>query len=479
MSSQLFAGVGRVNITPPVGVDLMGTSRRWAPANGIHQALYATCLVLATGEDSIALIDCDLLSIPNPTSAEWRERVGTVIGTDGSHVLLACTHTHHGPATSTHMPKIGGDQTQFREEELAYIAHLGHQLESAARLAVFNLKPAHLAAGSGRSDLAVNRREESADGRIVIGRNYERPNDPEVKVLRVDTGDGTPLAAVINFTSHPTFSATLSRLISSDFYGTTRDVVEQLTGATPLYFNGAAGDIIPLDYLYNDTTVVENVGRQLGCEAARVYFGLTTQPTEPTIEFEQSVSRLKLYRYAPINRPPITHFKIKNRRLELELQPLPSLAEAEAGLEEIRKRLRELRAKNERNGVINPFIYQELWAKKLVDDLKAGTVRHTAHAEIQAVRLDDIALVAVPGEAFVKMALLVKEKSPFKYTFFIAYANGAIGYIPMREDYPKGGYEVENAFKGYGYPAALVPGSAELIVETCLELLNELAEEIE
>ena len=479
MSTQLFAGVGRVNITPPVGVDLMGTSRRWAPANGIHQALYATCLVLSTGDDSIALIDCDLLSIPNPTSAEWRERVGSVIGTGGSHVLLACTHTHHGPVTSLHMPKIGGDQTQFREEELTYITNLRFKLESAARLAVSNLKPARLAAGSGRSDLTVNRREESADGRIIIGRNYERPKDPEVKVLRVDTDDGAPLAAVINFTSHPVFSATLSRLISSDFYGTTRDVVEQLTGATPLYFNGAAGDITALDYLYNDTDVVENVGRQLGCEAARVYFGLNTQPTEPTIEFEQSVSRLKLYRYTPIDRPPISHFKVKNRHLELELQPLPSIAEAEASLAETRKTLQELRAKNERNGVINPFIYQELWAKKLVDDLRAGNARRTTDAEIQAIRLDDIVLVAVPGEAFVKMALLVKEKSPFKHTFFIAYANGAIGYIPMREDYPKGGYEVKNAFKGYGYPAALVPGSAELIVETCLEILNELAGEAE
>ncbi|MEM7343600.1 MAG: neutral/alkaline non-lysosomal ceramidase N-terminal domain-containing protein [Chloroflexota bacterium] len=477
MSSQLLAGVGRVNITPPIGVDLTGTSRRWAPANGIHQDLFATCLVLSTGEDSIALIDCDLLGIPDPTAAEWRARVGAIIGSDGSHVLLACTHTHHGPATSIHMPKIGGDQTQFRDEELAYLANLGYQLESAARLAVAQLQPARLAAGSGTSDLNINRRELLENGKVAIGRNFSGPNDPEVKVLRVDTEAGASLATIINFTSHPALSATLCRLVSSDFYGTARDVVEQLTGATPLYFNGAAGDIITLDYLYNDTSVVENVGRQLGCEAARVYCGINTQPTEPSIEFEQSVSSLKLYRNAPIDRPPITHFQVLNRHLELELQPLPSLAEAEAILAEKHQVLQELREKNERNGVINPFIYQKLWAQKLVDDLKAGTARTTAQAEIQAIRLDDIAFVAIPGEAFVQIALDIKAQSPFTHTFVVAYANGALGYIPMRDDYPKGGYEVENAFKGYGYPSALAPGAAELIVETGVALLHELAED--
>lgn len=50
MPHLLLAGVGRANITPPVGVDLMGISRRLQPSNGIHQDLYATCLVLSNGD---------------------------------------------------------------------------------------------------------------------------------------------------------------------------------------------------------------------------------------------------------------------------------------------------------------------------------------------------------------------------------------------------------------------------------------------
>lgn len=474
-SQSLLAGVGRVNITPSLGVDLMGTSRRWAPAKGVHQELYATCLVLSTGAASIALVDTDLLAIPNPTAREWRERIGAVIGAEAGHVLLACTHNHTGPATSPHMPKIGGEQTRFRPEELTYIDHLGYKLESAAKIAMANLQPARLAAGVGRVNMTVNRREEFEDGQTLIGRNFDRPIDSDVGVLRVDTEAGQPLAAVINFTSHPTITPRCE-LISPDFPGATRHMFEEITGAIPLYFTGAAGDIVPLKNYLDEPYKAELLGRQLGCEAAHAYYGLNPQPTETKRTFLWSVSKLCIYEDIPVERPPITHFGAATRQLELDLQPPPSLAEAEQILAEKRSRIRELKATAADRATLNPAIYQELWARKLVDSLKDGTIRRTAQAEIQAIRLDDIALVAVPGEAFVKMALLVKEKSPFKHTFFIAYANGAIGYIPMREDYPKGGYEVTDAFKGYGYPAALAPGSAERIVDTCLELLHELAQ---
>jgi hypothetical protein len=98
-------------------------------------------------------------------------------------------------------------------------------------------------------------------------------------------------------------------------------------------------------------------------------------------------------------------------------------------------------------------------------------------AEIQAVRLDDIAIVAVPGEPFVEMGLAVKDRSPFKHTFFVGYANGAIGYIPMRADYELGGYEILDGFKAYGLPSPLAAGSAERIVDTCVDLLHHLVRE--
>ena len=57
----------------------------------------------------------------------------------------------------------------------------------------------------------------------------------------------------------------------------------------------------------------------------------------------------------------------------------------------------------------------------------------------------------------------------------LAYANGRPGYIPHRSAYPAGGYEVDEAFRYYGYPSCFAPEAGELIVETALELLEGFA----
>jgi hypothetical protein len=475
MAGSLLAGVGRANITPPVGVDLVGISRRSQPSTGIHQDLYATCLVLSVFGEKLALVDCDLLAIPTPTADEFRQRIGAILGEGADHVLLACTHTHSGPLTSPHMTKIGGDQTRLRDEELAYVTALGYQIESAARQAVSRMVPARLAAGTGKLDVVVNRREQLEDGQVVIGRNFEAPRDPEVGVLRVDTTDGTPLAAVINFATHPVAIGPQSRLISPDVVGAVRRLVESVTGATVLYFTGAAGNVMLLRSLHPDPDLAEIVGRQIGCEAAAVFLGLNSGATETRWTFLQSVSQLKIYEEVPVQRQPVTYFGVATRQLELPLQPFPSLVEAEAILEAKRAHVQRLRAERASPDELNPAIYQEIWARRLVEGLRTGTTPRSVRADIQAIRLDDIALVAVPGEPFVEIGLAVKARSPIRYTYFIGYANGAIGYIPTREAYPLGGYEVVEAFKGYGFPSALAPGAAELIVEVSLDLLHQLA----
>lgn len=473
MAGSLLAGVGRAVITPPVGVDLMGTSRRSRPSNGVHQDLHVTCLVLSIEDEALALLDCDLLAIPTLTADEFRDRVGVIIGQSADHVLLACTHTHNGPVTSPHMPKIGGDQTRLRDVETAYVTGLGYQIESAVSQAVSRLRPARLVAGKGILDIIVNRREQLEDGQVVIGRNWHGPRDPELGVLRVDAEEGTPLAAIVNFATHPGIGPGCL-LISPDVAGSARQTLENLVGAPALYFTGAAANVMLLRTLQREPNGAEIVGRQIGCEAAAVFLGLNSRPTETQWTFVQSVSRLKVYEEVPTQRPPITHFRVATRQLDLNLQPLPSPADAEATLRAKQARVWQLQGEGVGQDELNPAIYQEIWARKLVEGLRAGATPQKVRAEIQAIRLDDIAVVAVPGEPFVEIGLAVKAHSPFKHTFFIGYANGTIGYIPTREAYPLGGYEVVDAFKGYGFPSALAPGAAELIIEACLDLLHQL-----
>ena len=43
------------------------------------------------------------------------------------------------------------------------------------------------------------------------------------------------------------------------------------------------------------------------------------------------------------------------------------------------------------------------------------------------------------------------------------------GYIPPRDAYPAGGYEVAEAHRYYGLPAAFAPGSAETLASAVVE----------
>jgi hypothetical protein len=51
-----------------------------------------------------------------------------------------------------------------------------------------------------------------------------------------------------------------------------------------------------------------------------------------------------------------------------------------------------------------------------------------------------IALVGLPGEPFVGLQLLLKQRSPLAATFLCGYTNGYIGYFPTIRDAVAGGY---------------------------------------
>jgi len=80
-------------------------------------------------------------------------------------------------------------------------------------------------------------------------------------------------------------------------------------------------------------------------------------------------------------------------------------------------------------------------------DLRNYTRRTNAGEDVVRlpVRLlrinNDIAIWAAPLELFCEIAMEVRSRSPFPYTFYFGYANGWLGYLPTREEFAKGGYE--------------------------------------
>ncbi len=71
----------------------------------------------------------------------------------------------------------------------------------------------------------------------------------------------------MNYACHPTTLAWENTLISPDYVGAMREVVEGIPAAPCLFLQGASGDLGPREGYVGDTTVADRNGRQLGFAA--------------------------------------------------------------------------------------------------------------------------------------------------------------------------------------------------------------------
>jgi predicted dinucleotide-binding enzyme len=60
---------------------------------------------------------------------------------------------------------------------------------------------------------------------------------------------------------------------------------------------------------------------------------------------------------------------------------------------------------------------------------------------LQALRIGDLVIAAIPFETFAETGLELKDSSPFPATFTIELANGSFGYLPTPRQHRLGGYE--------------------------------------
>ncbi|MCI0336720.1 MAG: neutral/alkaline non-lysosomal ceramidase N-terminal domain-containing protein, partial [Acidobacteria bacterium] len=193
-AAEITAGIARVEITPPTGYPMGGYANRQGPSTGVHDALYATALVLKTDGLTIAIVSCDLRSFPSERVIKLaRDRMLA------DHVLIAVTHTHSGPLTWEDKGWPNPARSWFAETEEKIL----RGIEEAQK----KMFPARIAAGYGKVYLGHNRRKVEADGKVtMLWRNDEKlstsPIDPAVGVIRIDDQSGNPRAIIVNFACH-------------------------------------------------------------------------------------------------------------------------------------------------------------------------------------------------------------------------------------------------------------------------------------
>lgn len=457
------AGAGRETITPPLSVPHAGWgAQTHLYADGVETDLWATALVLADEDGMAAVIDVDLVAVMPEDARAIRTEVARALGVAPEKVRVTETHNHAGPPPSTWAWMKEGTAALRR-----YYAQLPDRAAGAARAALQALRPARVAAGSGESRVAVNRRERSPDGRMATGVNPDGAMDPQVFVVRIDGRDERPLAAIVGYTAHPTTMGPTNRRFSADWPGHLKRTVERQTGAVCLFAQGATGNVGPgPEGFTDDARVIQRIGGVVGCEAAQVYLGLRVPPAEFRHERVWE-SGAPLGKWAEVRGPePEARVRVMTRAIPLPLKPHPPLDKAEAQAEDARRRLNDLVDRGAPAAEIEAATFVTKRAAMTVARSQAFAGKSEHPVELHVLQIGPAVFAGIPAEPFCEIGLAIKARSPFPHTWFGGYVGGWSGYIPTPEEYPRGGYEVDTS--------PFTPAAAARVIEDTTAALNDL-----
>src|SRR4051794_29190341 len=90
------AGLKNVGITAPQGWGVSGHFYERL-SSGIHDPLQGKAVVFRQGDESAALVFCDLIGVPATISTEVRQHASRKTHIPAANILIAATHTHTGP----------------------------------------------------------------------------------------------------------------------------------------------------------------------------------------------------------------------------------------------------------------------------------------------------------------------------------------------------------------------------------------------
>ncbi|MFM9960704.1 MAG: neutral/alkaline non-lysosomal ceramidase N-terminal domain-containing protein [Planctomycetaceae bacterium] len=449
---ELRAGAFAMDVTPLKFPVSMNGNMQDAPAKRAADPLHARCLVLDDGETRVAFIVVDNCVIRRELMDDAKQRAHKLTGIPTDRILISSTHAHSCPTVT------GAFQS---EPIVEYVEFLTERIAAGIKQANDNLAPARIAWGVGRDETQVfNRRwwlkEPSSESnpfglidqaRMNPGYNNPKvtksvgPVDPEVSFLSVRSPDGQPRAFLANYSLH--YVGGTGGDLSADYFGAFAERIGQLlkadqSGKTPfvgIMSNGTSGD-------------VNNIN-----------FALTMPPKYEPFE------KIKL-----VANSVATVAHAAQEKAEYRSTTTIAMRETEIELKVRKPSADDIAAAKARIEKAGPFPYKTMPDVYARETLLMADFPDTVKLKLQAIRIGELGIVAIPAEVFTEIGLEIKRRSPLKPTFTISLANGWDGYLPTPQQHELAGYETWRARSSY-----LEVGASPKIVEALLKLLNEVA----
>lgn len=443
-------GIAQEDITPPPGI----YARNWGAAvhdraEGVHRPLKLVCQTFQSSKEDkpLVLISADLgWWKSSEDELFFRNGILKALSLEPWQLMVCLSHTHAGPGLSRQdFSKPGGEYIE------PYLINIQQSAIRAIKDALSIVLPCTLTWHYGKCGLAANRDlSELNSKRIVVGFNPEKAADDTLLVGRITDENGHIISTIVNYACHPTTLAWDNRLISPDYIGAMREIVEAQTQASCLFLQGASGELAPAEQYVGDVALAESYGRQLG------YAVLTTLeamlPPKTQLVFSKVVesgAALAVWKQSPYS--PSTTISVEMIDVKFPLKPLPSLADIRRQLDECQDR-----------------VLKERLGRKLNIRKAVGDADH-AHVPAWIWRLGDSFLVGQPNEAYSDFQIELRKHVAPSAAGVMNVVNGHIGYLPSHQLYEHDVYSV--------WQTPFAKGSLELLVKMAKNAIDQMIKE--
>lgn len=432
-----MAAASSIDITPPVGIYLHNWSYSTRErSEGIHRPLFASLLVLgprAHDEPSL-IVSLDLgWWMEEDDESALRSALLDACSIPPERLILALTHTHSGPSIArADRDRPGGELID------PYLTGITESICAEARRLFSATRPATLEWSYGRCDLAVSRDLYVPDaGRFVVGANPAGDADDTLLVGRLTAEGGSIAAVLVNYAAHPTSLGGDNALVSPDYLGSARELIQDATGGVFLFLQGASGDLSPRIQYSGDPSIADRNGRVLGhavlATLERMLPPATVYDYDVTIE-----SGAPLGIFAARTADPCDGATYRQHELELPTQENRPPAAVDPRVQADR----ETRASRVRSNAADPV----------------------TTFTVTVWEIGPAVVFAYPGEAYSELQMQLREAAPDRPVVVVNLANG-----------PHKGYVApEAAYSDARYPAwqsPLAPGCFEKLLGTCMHHL--------
>lgn len=424
------AGASASNITPMLGEPVVGNFNE-PLAENIHDDLHARCLVLDDGTTRLAIVLVDNVGVDQAVLDEAKSLIYEKTGLPKTHLLIASVHDHSATSAGGRGMKRRG--WQFGKPLDEYQAFLIRRIADGVQVAINHLEPARIGWGAGKVPQHLFNRRYRMKSPVMNpfgGRDEVKMNpgvgnpdvvepagrtDPEVSFISVQSTAGRPIALLANYSLHYVGGVPAND-ISGDYFAVFADRIQQLLQAdrqdppfVGIMSNGTSGDVNNIDVMGGDTkryppyAKMRIVADDVAKEVLRVYKNIKHRDWVK-LHAVQSDLPLKVRRATP--------------------EMLANIAKVVA-----------------RADTAKPLYHplEKIYAERVLQMEQEWP--NEINIPLQAFRIGDLGIAAVPFEVFTKTGLDIKAKSPFKPTFTIEIANGYYGYLPTPDQHKLGGYE--------------------------------------